>query len=324
VIAYLVGILLLGVYFRKYVHSSKDYFLGGRLMPFWAIGMSLVVSDIGAIDFVGAAGQAYRYGIVVANFDWIGCVPAMILAAFIFVPYYWRAGVYTIPEFLGRRYNDYVRTIEATIWVIFLALNLGLVFWASAVLLNTLMGWPIGISIVITAVVVGLYTISGGLAAVAMTDVVQMVIMYIGGGAMLALGLVAVGGWDGLTTKILAMGPEFEHHFSLVLPSDTKTPYPWTGILFGLAFVLANAYWVGNQTIVQRCLGAKNEWHAKASMLWGAFLKLFIPVLVIFPGLIALVIHPGLADGDQAVPTMIRELLPPVSPAWSSPPSSPG
>lgn len=311
VIAYLVGILILGFYFRRFVHSSKDYFLGGKLMPFWAIGMSLVVSDIGAVDFVGAAGQAYRYGVVVANFDWVGCVPAMILAAFVFVPYYWKAGVYTIPEYLGRRYNDYVRTAEAMIWIIFQAFSLGIIFWASAILLNTLMGWPKSVSILITAGITGLYTVFGGLAAVIMTDVVQMIIMYIGAAAILILGLMEVGGWSGLTEKVYALGPEYRNHFDLILPADTPTPYPWTGILFGLTFVLANAYWIGNQTIVQRCLGAKSEWHAKASMLWGAFLKLFIPILVMFPGLIALVIHPGLEDGDKAVPLLIRDILPP-------------
>ncbi len=311
VIAYLGGVLVLGFYFRRFVHSSRDYFLGGRMMPFWAIGMSLVVSDIGAVDFVGTAGQAYRYGIAVANFDWLGSVPGMILAAFVFVPYYWRAGVYTIPEYLGRRYNDGVRLLAALTWIVFLAFNLGIVFWASAVLLKTLMGWEIGFSILITAGVVGLYTIFGGLAAVVMTDVVQMIIMYVGAAALLILGLVEVGGWDGLMEKIHAKGEGYENHFNLILPTDTKTPYPWTGILFGLTFVLANAYWIGNQTIVQRCLGAKNEWHAKASMLWGAFLKMFIPVLVIFPGLIAIILAPGLDDGDQAVPTMIRSLLPP-------------
>ncbi|RME00847.1 MAG: sodium transporter [Calditrichaeota bacterium] len=311
VIAYFVGILLLGIYFRKYVRTSKDYFLGGKLMPFWAIGMSLVVSDIGAVDFVGAAGQAYRYGVVIANFDWIGCIPAMVLAAFVFVPYYWKSGVYTIPEYLGRRYNEIVRTAEALIWILFQAFGLGIIFWASAILLNTLMGWPKGISIIITASITGIYTIFGGLAAVIMTDVVQMIIMYIGAAAILILGLIDVGGWSGLVQKVTAMGPEYHNHFNLILPADTPTPYPWTGILFGLTFVLANAYWIGNQTIVQRCLGAKDEWHAKASMLWGAFLKLFIPILVMFPGLIAIVIHPGLEDGDKAVPMLIRDILPP-------------
>ena len=252
VIAYLVGILLLGYYFKKFVSSSEDYFLGGKSLPFWAIGMSIVVSDIGAMDFVGVSGQAYRYGISPGNFDWIGSVPAMLLGAFIFIPYFWKAGVYTIPEYLGKRYNDSVRTIASLTWIIFFAFDLGVLFWASAVFLEALMGWPIWISIFITAGVVGLYTYLGGITAVVMTDVVQMVIMFVGGFALVFLGFYYVGGWEGLVDKITAMGPAYENHFELIQPTDTKSPFPWTGILFGLTFVMANAYMIGNQAVVQR------------------------------------------------------------------------
>ncbi|MBN2088783.1 sodium/solute symporter [candidate division KSB1 bacterium] len=311
VLVYLFGILLLGFFFKKFVHSQEDFFLGGKNFPFWAIGMSLVVTDIGAVDFVGAAGQAYRYGIVVANFDWLGSVPGMILAAFIFIPYYWRAGIYTIPEYLGRRFNIYVRTIEALIWILFLAFNLGIVFRASALLLNAMMGWSIELSIWVTAVVVGIYTVSGGLSAVVMTDVVQLIIMYLGGFVILGLGFYQIGSWSNLVEKITSLGPAYQNHFTMVLPANTTTPYPWTGILFGLTFVLANAYWIGNQTIAQRALGAKDEWNAKAGLLFGAILKTFIPVLVIFPGIIALALFPNIVDGDQAIPIMLKNLLPP-------------
>lgn len=311
VIMYLAGVLMLGFFFRKFVHSSEDYFLGGKMLPFWAIGMSLVVTDIGAVDFVGTAGQAYRYGMVVANFDWLGSVPGMILAAFIFIPYYWKAGVYTIPEYMGRRFNLGVRTIESLIWIIFLALNLGIIFWASALLLNSLMGWSVEMSIGITAVVVGIYTIFGGLSAVVMTDVIQLIIMYLGGAVILGLGLYQVGGFEALVEKVYSLGPEYQNHFTMILPADTKTPYPWTGIIFGLTFVLANAYWIGNQSIVQRTLGAKDEWSAKAGVLLGAVLKAFIPVLVIFPGIIALGLGIQVPDGDKVIPEMIKQLLPP-------------
>ncbi|RLD35929.1 MAG: sodium transporter [Bacteroidetes bacterium] len=311
VIAYIVGILLLGYYFKRYVNSSEDYFLGGRSLPFWAIGMSIVVSDIGAMDFVGVSGQAYRYGISVGNFDWIGSVPAMLLAAFIFIPYFWKGGMYTIPEYLGKRYNPTVRTIASLTWIIFFAVDLGVLFWASAVLLNVLMGWPIWASILITATVVGIYTYFGGITAVVMTDVVQLVIMFVGGLTLVFLALYEVGGYNELVDKITTMGPEYRQHFDLIQPSTTKTPFPWTGILFGLTFVMANAYMIGNQAIVQRCLTAKNEWHAKASMIFGSALKMLIPILVLFPGLMAIIIHPGLEDGDRSLPMMIKSTLPP-------------
>jgi solute:Na+ symporter, SSS family len=311
VLLYLGGILVLGMYFKKYVTTSTDYFLAGKALPFWAIGMSIVVSDIGAVDFVGLTGQAYRYGVVVGNFDWIGSVPAMILAALVFVPYYWRAGVFTIPEYLGRRYNTGVRTIHALVWLVFMAFALGIMLWATGVLLSELMGWPIMISIIVTAVVVGLYTVTGGLSAVVMVDVVQLVIMFIGGFAILILGFWELGGWGAMVDKITAMGPEFSNHFNLIISPKANTPYPWTGILFGLAIVLAPAYFIANQTIVQRSLGAKDEWNAKASVLWGAFLKMWIPLFFVIPGLIALALYPGIADGDRAFPVMIKRLLPP-------------
>ncbi len=311
VILYLVGILVLGLYFRTRVTSSSDYFLAGKLLPFWAIGMSIVVSDIGAFDFVGLTGQAYRFGIVVANFDWIGSVPAMILAGMVFIPYYWRAGVFTIPEYLGRRYNIYVRTISSLVWLIFIVFNLGVILWASGVMLSELMGWSVLTSILITAFVVGLYTLLGGLSAVVMTDVVQLIIMFVGAFAILFLGFWEVGGWGAMVNAIKSLGPEYQNHFTLIVSPEANTPYPWTGILFGLALVLAPAYFIANQTIVQRCLGARDEWSAKASMLFGALLKICIPILVVIPGLIALGLFPGIEDADRAYARLIKEILPP-------------
>jgi SSS family solute:Na+ symporter len=311
VIAYLLGIMLLGLYFARFVRSADDFFLSGRTLPFWAVGMSIVATDISAMDFVGVSGQSYRFGVAVGNFDWLGSVPAMLLAAFIFIPYFWKAGLYTIPEYLGRRYNDHVRAVASLTWIIFFALDLGVLFWATAVMFKPLMGWPPWFSITATAVVVGLYTFFGGLTAVVMTDVVQMVIMFVGGASVVVVGLYHVGGWAGLTDKIAALGDAYQNHFELVQPVDTQTPFPWTGILFGLTLVMSNAYMIGNQAVVQRCLATKSVWHAKASMLCGAFFKMFIPMLVMFPGLIAIATYPGLADGDQAFPTLVKNLLPP-------------
>lgn len=311
VILYLCGMLLIGFYFKRFVNTSSDYFLAGKALPFWAIGMSIVATDIGAVDFVGLGGQAYRYGIVVANFDWLGSVPAMILSALVFIPYYWRAGIYTIPEYLGRRYNIFVRTLHAGVWLIFMVFNLGIMLWATGILLSELMGWPIMIAIIVTGIVVGLYTIMGGLTAVVYTDVLQMIIMFLGGIVILIVGFWQLGGWNALVSTIHNMGPEYANHFKLIVSPKLDTPYPWTGILFGLGVVLAPAYFIANQSIVQRCLGAQDEWHAKAGMLLGTLFKLFIPLFFVFPGLIALGLYPGIADGDRAFPTLIKNLLPP-------------
>ena len=311
VVLYLVGIVLLGLYFTKYSTSTSGFFLAGKVLPFWAIGMSIVASDIGVTEFIGLSGQGYRFGIVAANYDWIGSVPAMILAGLVFIPYYWRNGIFTIPEYLGRRYNIYVRTIHAVVWLVIIALGLGVTFWVAGGMLSNLVGWPVKTSILVTAVIIGIYTTAGGLSAVVMTEVVNLSIMIIGSIAILMLGFWEIGGWHELTSRIASLGPEYKNHLSLVLPASSNTPYPWPGILFGLTLVLAPAYYIGNQTIVQRCLGARNEWNAKAGMIFGAFVKMIIPVLVVFPGLIALALYPGIEDGDVVFSLLIKELLPP-------------
>ena len=311
ILFYMVGVLAIGTFFGKYVHSAGDFFLGGKALPFWAIGMSIVVSDIGAIDMISGAGGAYKYGIAQANFDWIGSMPAMIVAAFVFIPYYWRAGVYTIPEFLGRRYNSAVQVIQAVIWLFFLVAMLAIMLWTSAVFLNTILGWSNLTAIWVTVAIVGVYTVSGGLTAVVMTDVMQMIVMFVGAGALLVLSLWEVGGWNNLVAKVMALGDGYQGHFTLLLPHSAHTPYPWSGIVFGLGIVLSTAYFVGNQAVVQRALGARSEWDAKAGMILAGFLKLFIPVLVILPGLAALAFYPHLAKADEAVPKLIADLLPP-------------
>jgi SSS family solute:Na+ symporter len=307
---YLIGVFILGSYFARYVGNSEDFFLAGRALPFWAIGMSVVVSDIGATDFIATSGAGYTYGISAANFDWLGSMPAMVFAAFIFIPYYWRSGVFTIPEFLGRRYNTAVQMIHATIWGIFLLTMLAVMLFLTAQLLETVLGWNLYASIWLIAFITGIYTFSGGLSAVVMTDVIQMFVMFVGGFALLALGLYEVGGWEGLQSTITSM-PGREDHFRLLLPHDSKTPYPWTGIVFGLGIVMATGYMAGNQAVVQRCMGARSEWDAKAGMLLAGFIKVFIPAIIIIPGLCAVVLFPSLKNGDMAVPSMIRDYLPP-------------
>jgi SSS family solute:Na+ symporter len=311
VLVYLAGSLVVGTWFARWVSSPADLFLAGKGLPFWAVGMSIVVSDIGATDFIAVAGGTYRYGLAQANFDWVGSMPALLVTAFLFVPLFWRCGAYTIPEFLGRRYNEPVRFALALSWGLILVTNLGIMLYATAILLRGVMGWDPLLSIWVTAIVVGIYTTTGGLAAVVMTDVLQLVVMFVGGAALAVRAVWEAGGLEAMRERVLAAGPAYAQHFTLFLPHDTETPFPWTGILLGLGIVLSTAYFSGNQAIVQRALGAKSEWDAKAGVLFAAPFKLFIPLLVALPGLAALVVTPGLVKPDDAVPGLIRLLLPP-------------
>jgi len=311
VIGYLIAIPAFGFYFKKYVKTEADFFLAGKMMPWWVISFSIIGTNIGAYDYMGAAGGAYRFGIAQANYEWLGAIPAIVLSAILFVPFYWKAGVYTVPEFLGKRYNSAVRVIEAVLWGTFLACVLGVFFWASGMMLEEYVGIPLEVALLITAVIVGLYTVTGGLAAVAMTDVVQLLIMFIGGIALTTLGLWQVGGWEGLVDKIFAVNPSSDH-FKLFLPLDNPE-YPWLGMILGLAIVLSPAWWCCHQAIIQRTLGARSEWDAKAGMLFAAFPKMFIPVLVVLPGLLTLAMNPhlvGTGMEDKAFPWLIKSLLP--------------
>jgi SSS family solute:Na+ symporter len=319
-VVYLVGTIVLGLKLSRNIATGKDLFLAGRALPWWAVGFSLVATDIGGTDIIGVGGAAYVHGLAVGNFEWIGCVPAMIVAAFVFIPLFWRAGVYTIPEFLERRYNASVRSALAICWFIFMACNLGIMLFASARMLNVLFGWNPLFAILLTAFLVGIYTYFGGLAAVVYTDVLQCIIMIGGCLLVLFLGLSDVGGISGLIEKIRSAEAvrQFSaeassgmlEHTRLILPVDTESPFPWTGIFFGLGLILGPAYWIGNQAIVQRALGARSEFEAKAAYVWGALLKNIIPFIVAVPGLIALAKYPDLNSGDDAVPTLVARMLP--------------
>ncbi len=307
---YLAGTLGLGFWIGRRVHSGRDFFLGGRNLPWWAVGFSLVATDIGGTDLVGVGGAAFRHGLAVANFEWIGCVPAMMLGAFFFIPILWRANVTTIPEFLERRFDVSVRTAVAVCWFVFMACNLGIMLFASAKMAQQLFGWSLPIGIVGAALVVGLYTCSGGLAAVVYTDVLQCVVMIGGCILVLVLGVAHVGGIEALMQQVRELDGAGENRLSLVLPVDTTTPFPWPGILFGLGAILGPAYWNGNQAIVQRSLGARSEHEAAASYVWGSLIKNLIPVLIAVPGLVALVMNPSLPDADASYPWLVNALLP--------------
>ncbi|HAC92519.1 MAG TPA: hypothetical protein DCF63_18100 [Planctomycetaceae bacterium] len=315
VVLYLVGIAALGIWVGRGAESGKDLFLAGRSLPWWAVGTSLVVTDIGAKDMVGLADDGYRFGLVMANFDLIGCIFPVLIAAFVFMPFLWLAGVYTIPEYLGLRYNQSVRYCFAIIWILFMVGTLGVVFVSAGTMFQSLLGWDFMTAVLLTAVLVGAYTCFGGLKAVVCTDFVSCIVLIVGATLMCVIGLNEVGGWTALRERIAAL-PGTEHHFQLVRPS-TDPDYPWPAVLLGVGFVLGPAYWIGNQAIVQRTFGTKSQAEARASYVLCAAIKVVFPFLLVVPGLIALALfHEQLGDGrastwkSGSVLPMIVQLLP--------------
>lgn len=308
IFAYLAGISVFGYYFHKKIKTSGDYFLAGRTLPWWVISMSIIGTNIGSNDYVGAAGNAYRIGIAQANFEWIGAIPAMIISALIFIPFYWRAGVFSIPEYLGKRYNPPVRFISAAVLTIFSIVIVGVFHWSTALMLKTYLGWPVWFSILITAGVSGFYTVAGGMEAVAYTDMVQVALMFAGAICVAVIGIERVGGIDVFITTLQTKFPERLNAF---LPADHGS-FPWPGVILGLSVVLSPAYWCANQAILQRTMGARTEWDARGSMIFAAMAKTFVPFLIILPGFIALIMAGDtLENSDQALPWVVRNILPP-------------
>ena len=307
IVGYLLLITMVGLRLSGRVKSAHDFFLAGRSLTWWVIGLSIIGTNIGANSYVGAAGNAFNVGIAQANFEWIGAIPAMILASLVFIPLYWKAGVYSIPEYLGLRYNQAVRVAAALITSIVAVFAIGVALWALALTLQTYLGWPIWVGIMVTGTVVGLYSIAGGLAAVAFTDTLQVCIMFVGGLVIVALGIAETGGFSGFAYTLTSENP---NHLQAYLPADHET-FPWPGVILGLGVVLSPAYWCAGQAILQRSLGAKTQWDASAGMMFAAFAKTFVPLLVVFPGLLALVMHAEIKYPDMALPWVIKNVLPP-------------
>ena len=289
------------------VNDAKDYFLAGRSLAWWVIGLSIIGTNVSAEGYVGASGSSYQLGIAQANFEWIGAIPAMIIASLIFIPVYWKAGVYSIPEYLGKRYNQTVRVLAASITSIFSVFAVAIAMWAIATTLQTFLGWDTWIGIMVTGTVVGLYSITGGLAAVAFTDALQVVIMFVGGLFIVYLGVHETGGLSAFGAALTAQNPT---HLQAYLPAEHES-FPWPAVILGLGFVLSPAYWCGSQVILQRTLGARTQWDASAAMMFAALAKTCVPLLIVFPGLLALVMMADIAAPDMALPWVIKNVLPP-------------
>ena len=315
VIVYLVGVTAFGLWASRGIRTTKDFFLAGRSLPWWVAGMSMVVSDIGAKDMIGLAGEAYRYGIVMMNFDFVGCTLPLLVAAFLFIPFFWRSEVYTIPEYLGRRYNSSVRTFFAIIWSFFMVGTIATILVSAAAMFEGLLGWSFWLSVGVTCVLVGVYTVSGGLRAVVYTDVVSCVVLIAGAALMCFIGLKEIGGFGALADSVSSQTWTAEHYD--LLPSASHEAYPWPAVILGLGFVLGPAYWIGNQAIVQRTLGTKSARDARASYVLAAVIKLVFPVLLVLPGLLAIGLFAHELgpptenwDANQVLPLMVARLVP--------------
>src|ERR1700687_439480 len=307
---YFVIIFGIGFYFAKKGRTSEDYFLAGRNIGWFAIGASLFVSNISTEHFIGLAGSGATSGLAVGHFEWLACM-MLLLLGWGFVAFFLRSNVFTMPEFLERRFNRNCATYLASISVIaYIFTKISVHLYAAAIVLERVVGWSPLTAAVILVVATGIYTIAGGLAAVIYTDLVQTLILLAGAIALTIIGLDKVGGFAGLRAAVPT------DYFHMIKPA-TDGEFPWTGIFFG-APILGLWYWSTDQVIVQRVLSAKDEGHAKAGTIFAGYLKILPVFLLVVPGIIAFALYPQLfnivngsvTNGDIAFPTAVVNLLP--------------
>lgn len=299
---YLIASVALGLWMGRGARKSpKDYFIGDRKLPWYVVGTSMVSTNISSEHFIASVGAAYAQGVVIAAFSWNAWIVYSILI-WIFLPYYMRTGIYTMPEFLDRRYNSTCRYIfSAALAFGYTASIIAGSFYAGGVALEALFGLDIYIAIVALGVVTGLYTVYGGLLSAAWTDFMQMVVLGLGGLVVPVLGLMEVGGFGRLFN-------ELPQKFQIFHP-PTHPLFPWTGVFTGF---LSIGIWYNctSQHIVQRCLGAKNEWHARTGVISAGFLHMVTPALFTLPGIIAFKLFPNLERPDQAYLILVQRLVP--------------
>ena len=291
--------------------NTTDYFLASKNLPWWAIGASLIAANISAEQIVGMSGSGYAIGLAIASYEWMAAATLLIVGKF-FLPIFLKNHIYTMPQFLGRRYGRLLPILMAIFWLaLYVFVNLTSIIWLGSIAVTKVAGIDQGAALVILGAFALLYQLRGGLKAVALTDIVQVTLLVMGGLiiAWLTLGKLGDGqgilaGWHKLTSSI----PD---HFHMILKKGDPhyMDLPGLSVLIGGMWIANLSYWGFNQYIIQRALAAKDLPEAQKGIIFAAGLKLLMPVIIVLPGIAAVLLAPGLPKPDEAYPTMMR-LLP--------------
>jgi SSS family solute:Na+ symporter len=315
---YAVVIMSMGLFISRNkkgeTKTAQDYFLANKSLTWWAIGASLIAANISAEQFIGMSGSGYALGIGIACYEWIAAASMIIIAKY-FIPIFIEKKIYTMPQFLAQRYSQGVSTAFAIFWLlIYVFVNLTSVIYMGSLAMEKILGIPMMYGIIGLALFSGIYSIYGGLKAVAWTDVVQVVFLILGGLVTTYLALNAVGDGAGALEGFGVLFEGARDHFHMISSSDTNpevfSDLPGLGIIFGAIWLTNFGYWGFNQYIIQKGLAAKSVNDAKKGILFGAYLKLLIPLIVVVPGIAAFVLKGDLAKPDEAYPFLLANFLP--------------
>jgi SSS family solute:Na+ symporter len=311
---YAVSIFVLAQWVSREKHAHKkdaqDYFLASRALPWWAIGTSLIAANISAEQIIGMSGSGYVIGLGIATYEWMAALTLIIVGKY-FLPIFLKNNIYTMPEFLERRYSGTVRTVMAVFWLgVYVFVNLTSILWLGATAVHVVAGVELQAALVGLGLFAGAYALYGGLKAVARTDIVQVSLLVVGGLIISYIALNRVSGNAGVVAGFSELTTRFPEKFKMILPPSNPhyKDLPGLSVLLGGMWVINIAYWGFNQYIIQRALGARSLKEAQKGIVLAAFLKLLMPVIIVLPGIAAAALAPNLARPDEAYPTLMGML----------------
>jgi solute:Na+ symporter, SSS family len=306
IVFYFALVLGIGFYLRGQSNTGEDFFMAGREMTAWVAGLSFLSANLGALELMGWAGSAYQYGILATHWYWIGAIPAMLFLALVMMPFYYISKTHSVPGYLQLRFGESSRALSAVSFAFMTVLMSGVNMFAMAKVMQIVLGWPLSVTIWISALTVGIYVALGGLRSAIFNEVLQFFLIWAGALLIPILGLYEAGGWANLKMQIAARASDQYVHLWSTLGSFTNNPMGinWVGIVFGLGAVISMGYWTTDFLVVQRILSAKDIRSAQMAPIIGAGLKMLVPLIVILPGLLGLALLPMKLTGEaQAAAT---------------------
>lgn len=315
VIVYAIGIFGLAQWVSRekagHAKDSSDYFLASKSLPWWAIGASLIAANISAEQIIGMSGSGFAIGLAIASYEWMAALTLLIVGKY-FLPIFLKNQIYTMPQFLEQRFGPTIRTVMAIFWLIlYIFVNLTSILWLGSIAVTSVAGVNQDIALVGLGSFALLYQLRGGLKAVALTDIVQVTLLIFGGLVISYLTLTRIGGDAGLMGGFVELTRRVPDHFDMILSPDSPhyKQLPGLAVLIGGMWIANLSYWGFNQYIIQRALAAKSLQEAQRGVIFAGFLKLLMPVIIVLPGIAAVVLAPNLDKPDQAYPAMMA-LLP--------------
>ncbi|MBT6032827.1 MAG: sodium/solute symporter [Kordiimonadaceae bacterium] len=309
---YVVGLILISIYVSRekagHEKNTNDYFLAGNSLTWWAIGASLIAANISAEQIIGMSGSGYAVGLGIASYEWLAAIILMIVGKY-FIPIFLKHGIYTMPQYLERRYNHDVRLVLAVFWIgVYIFVNLTSILWLGSLAINTVAGVDMVYGLLFLGAFAAAYSLYGGLKAVAFTDIIQVVLLVVGGLYLSYVTLNIIGNGSGVISGFVTLTEVAPQKFDMILSPDNPFYKDLPGItaMVGGVWGLHFAYWGFNQYIIQRALAAKNLVEAQRGIAFAAVLKLIMPVIVVLPGIAAFALFPDLEAPDQAYPELMK------------------